>query len=231
MNTKTFVVILILASLVPCLALGAFASNIPSLAYERTSIAPDEIIRENISSIESIPQAASTATQTGAFRVAPVVKVRPVNDIVKKGTPGLIEFYFSNPTLNDIPLIADIYISVPSGMHVSGEGFSSGGAAGDIHGNFLVPPGSDRTLYMQVVGEKTGQAIVHTEVIYYPQNDKNNFQQLSLTHPFTVGSQDIPDNLKNGLDLTWIILVVVILGGVAIIYAVRRKSVVKIEEE
>jgi len=229
MNTKTLAVTLILAVLVPSLAFEASAGNGTSFAYQKMSVTSDGIVRENLSSAGSNPQASPSTTQTGVFRVAPVVKVRPVNDVVKAGSPGVVEFYFSNPTLNDLPLTADVYVSVPAGVHVTGEGFSSGGAAGDIHGNFIVPPGSDRTVYMDVVGEKPGQAIVHAEVMYYPQNDKNNFQQLSLTFPFTVVDASV--DLKNGLDLTWIILVVVVLGGVAIIYAVKRKSVVKIEEE
>jgi hypothetical protein len=228
MKTNALVVTLILAILVPSLAAGTIGNG-TSFAYEKTSITPHGIIRENVSSDESFSQTVPSVAQAGAFRIAPVVKVRPVNDVVEKGTPGLVEFYFSNPTLNDISLTADVYVSVPSGLHVSGEGFSAGGAAGDVHGNFIVPPGSDRTVYMDVVGEKTGQYIVHAEVMYYPQNDKDNYQQLSLTHPFTVAT-GTPD-LNNELGLTWIILVVVLLGGVAIIYAVRRRSVVKIEED
>ena len=228
MKTKTLEVILMLAILAPSLAAGAIG-NEASFAYEKASITPNGTIRENVSSEEPISQTTLSVAQTGSFRIAPVVKVRPANDVVEKGTPGLVEFYFSNPTLNDISLTADVYVSVPSGLHVSGEGFSAGGAAGDVHGNFIVPPGSDRTVYTDVIGEKTGQYIVHAEVMYYPQNEKDNYQQLSLTHPFTV-AKGTPD-LNTGLDLTWIIFVVVFLGGIAIIFAVRRRSLVKIEED
>lgn len=255
MKTKGLVIALILAFIAPCLALEDSASEGTSITYERTSIAPHGIIHENLSTVatdriiqenpsvtapvgiihenisaEPILQVTSSS-ETGAFRVAPVVKIRPVNDVIKKDTPGLIEFYFSNPSLNDISLTADVYVSIPSGIHVSGEGFSVGGAAGDVHGNFIVPPGSDRTVYMEIIGDKLGQAMVHTEVIYYPQNNKDNFQQLSLTHPFTIGPQDNLVGLENRLDLTWIVLVVVVLGGVAIIYAIRRRSIIKIEDE
>lgn len=232
MKTDTLVIGLILFTLVPSLALGAIANNGTSFAYENSSITSGGLVRENVSSPDPIVQTIQSTQSvpvTGAFRVAPVVKIRPVNDVVKKGTSGLVEFYFSNPTLNDVSLTADVYVSVPSGLHVSGEGFSTGGAAGDVHGNFIVPPGSDRTVYLEAIGEKVGQYIVHAEVMYYPQNDKDNYQQLSLTHPFSV--ETATRDMNNGLDLTWIILVVVVLGGVAIIYAVRKRSVIKIEED
>jgi len=176
--------------------------------------------------------------QTGEFRVAPIVKIRPVNDVVTKDTPGLIEFYFSNPTINDVDLTVDIYVSVPAGVHVSGEGFSTGGAAGTIHGHFVVPAGSDRTIYMNVVGEKVGKQMVHAEVIYYPGNDKDNFQQISLTHPFDIKEPvelrdlgGINSILQLQINPMWVILIAVTLGGIAIIFGMRRRPPkVEIEE-
>ncbi len=183
-----------------------------------------------------IPVQSTPTTPIGKFRMAPTVKIRPVNDVVTKDSPGLIEFYFSNPTVNDVDLTADVYVSVPAGVHVSGEGFSTGGAAGTVHGHFVVPPGSDRTIYMNVVGEKVGQHIIHAEVIYYPGDDKDNYQQISLTHPFTIKEpvklSEITNELQQPVNPMWIILIAVVLGGIAIIFAVRRKPpTIKIEEE
>lgn len=133
--------------------------------------------------ITETPKHTSTP-ETGKFRLPPVVKIRPVNDIIKKDDPGLVEFYFSNPSLNDLALTADVYVSVPAGVHVSGEGFSTGGAAGTVHGQFQANPNIDKTVYMNIVCEKVGRHMVHTEVIYYPGDNKDSFQQISLTHPF-----------------------------------------------
>ncbi len=168
------------------------------------------------------------------FRVAPIVRIRPVNDVVTKDKPGLVEFYFSNPTINDVPLTVDVYVSVPSGVHVSGEGFSVGSAAGTIHGHFVVPPGSDRTVYMNVVGEKIGKYLIHVEVIYYPGTKKNDYQQISLTHPFDIKepTQNIVKGLSHPISLNWIIFTAVVLGGIAIIFGmVRRPPKIEIEEK
>ncbi len=170
----------------------------------------------------------------GVFRVAPIVRIRPVNDVVTKDKPGLVEFYFSNPTINDVPLTVDVYVSVPSGVHVSGEGFSVGSAAGTIHGHFLVPPGSDRTVYMNVVGEKVGKYLIHVEVIYYPGNKKNDYQQISLTHPFDIRepAPNIVKGLNHPISLSWIVFAAVVLGGIAIIFGmIRRPPKIEIEEK
>ena len=73
------------------------------------------------------PQATETAAK---FRVGPTVKIRPVNDEINKSTDGLIELYMDNPSLNDVTLNVDARISVPSGIHVYGQGFGEAGAAG-----------------------------------------------------------------------------------------------------
>ncbi len=187
--------------------------------------------------LQSPPKPVSNASsQPNGFKIAPVVEIRPVNDVVTKNNPGLIEFYFSNPSINNVVLTVDVYVSVPSGVHISGEGFSAGGAAGTVHGHFVVPPGSDRTVYMNVVGEKVGNHIIHAEVIYYPGNDKNDFQQISLTHPFYI-KEPVKFNaneikiLQQPINPMWIILIAVILGGIAIIFGMRRKPPkVEIEE-
>lgn len=202
--------------------------------YVNATLTPISSQFTPISSPSSEPAAPAAPTQPSKFRVAPIVKIRPVNDVVTKNNPGLIEFYFSNPTINDVVLTVDVYVSVPAGVHVSGEGFSTGGAAGTIHGHFVVPAGSDRTVYMNVVGEKIGNHIIHAEVIYYPRNNRDNFQQISLTHPFDikepvefVGTK----MLQQTVNPMWIILIAVVLGGIAIIFGMRRKPPkVEIEE-
>jgi len=192
-----------------------------------------------------------TSTPTGKFREGPVVRLRPVNDIVSKSEPGIIEFYFSNPAINDVELTAEVYISVPSGIHIETTGFALEEAAGTFHGLLKVPPGTGRTIYAYIYGEKVGDHIIHAEVKYYPGNNKDDYHPVSLTHVFKIveptTKEDIKkhivkketnkDNtvitiLQQPINPMWIILIVIFLGGIAIIFAVRRKPpTIKIEEE
>jgi len=139
------------------------------------------------------PTAEPTVTETptpapteAKFRVGPTVTLRPVNDVIDKSQDGLVELYMNNPSLNDVTLTADVQVKVPSGIHVYGEGFGYGAAAGTVAGKFTVPPGTVRTIHINIKAEKTGDFNIHFTGLYWPGDDKDAFQQISLTHPLTV---------------------------------------------
>lgn len=161
---------------------------------------------ENTTANETSPQAETTKsiaeTETASttesepveeiplgeqkFRVGPTVVLRPVNDVITKDGDGLVELYMDNPSLNDVTLNVDARISVPSGLHVYGQGFGQAGAAGTVYGTFTVPPGSARTISLNIKGDKTGTFTVHFSGLYWPGDNKDNYNPISLTHPFTV---------------------------------------------
>lgn len=128
----------------------------------------------------------SAPIKEGKFRVGPTVRLRPLNDNINKSADGIVELYFDNPTLNDVTLNVDARISVPSGIHVYGQGFALADAAGVVYGVFEVPPGSVRTIYVNIKAEKTGSFNVQFSGLYYPGQNKDNYQPISLTYPFTV---------------------------------------------
>ncbi len=80
----------------------------------------------------------------------------------------------------------DARISVPAGISVSGQGFAQAGAAGTVYGTFSVPPGSVRTIYIDIKGDKVGSHTVHFSGLYWPGDNKDNYNPISLTHPFVV---------------------------------------------
>jgi hypothetical protein len=120
------------------------------------------------------------------FRVGPTVILRPVNDVVTENEDGLVELYIDNPSVNDVSLNVDARISVPSGIQVYGQGFGQAGAAGTVYGTFSVPPGSARTIYIDIKGDKVGSFTVHFSGLYWPGDNKDNYNPISLTHPFEV---------------------------------------------
>ena len=189
MNMNKLVVICI-----TCLCIAA----IPAIAQENnTTTNGDET---NVTATPTVTPTANetnvnetnvTETPTPApteakFRVGPTVTLRPVNDVIDKSQDGLVELYMNNPSLNDVTLTADVQIAVPSGIHVYGEGFGYGGAAGTVAGKFTVPPGTVRTIHINIKADKVGDFTVHFTGLYWPDGDKDAFQQISLTHPLTV---------------------------------------------
>ena len=140
--------------------------------------------------VEATPEPTPTPTATPMFRIAPTVILRPVNDVISKSQSGLIELYMNNPSLNDVTLTADVQISVPSGLSVNGDGLGYGGAAGTVAGKFTVPPGTVRTINIYIKGERAGVFTIHFTGLYWAGDDKDGFQQVSLTHRLTVTDPD-----------------------------------------
>ncbi len=144
----------------------------------------------------TIQQTLSTIVVEGKFRVGPTVRIRPLNDNINKSADGIVELYLDNPGINDVPLTVDARISVPTGIHVYGQGFALADAAGVVYGVFEVPPGSVRTIYVNIKAEKTGSFYTQFSGLYYPGQNKDNYQPISLTYPFTVYEPSPDPNSK-----------------------------------
>jgi len=218
-------------------------SAIPAMAQENDTAA-------NVTNVTATatpttePTVAETVTPEpteAKFRVGPTVTLRPVNDVINKSQDGLVELYMYNPTVNTVTLTADVQVSVPSGIHVYGAGFGSGGAAGTVAGTFTVPPGASRTIQINIKSEKTGTSTVHFTGLYWPGDDKDAFQQISLTHPLTVKEPSPkpldPKPTEGGnkeLPYTYIIvgcLAVIAIVVIAMMLRKPPKTEVVIEEE
>lgn len=135
---------------------------------------------------ENVEETKGTTTVEQKFRIGPTVVLRPVNDVITKDEDGLVELYIDNPSLNDVTLNVDARISVPSGIHVYGQDFAQTGAAGTAYGTFSVPSGSARTISIDLKGDKVGSYTVHFSGLYWPGDNKDDYNPISLSHPFTV---------------------------------------------
>jgi len=124
------------------------------------------------------------------FRVDPTITLRPVNDVINKSQNGIVELYMNNPSLNDVALNADVQIIAPSGISVSGDGFGYGGAAGTVAGKFTLPPGTVRTIHININGERTGTFTLHFTGLYWAGDNKDAYQQVSLTHRLVISDSD-----------------------------------------
>lgn len=141
--------------------------------------------RGNVVGQSTVEQPTIKATE-GKFRVGPTVRIRPLNDIINKSADGIIEIYFDNPAVNDLPLTAEIHITAPSGINVYGQGFGEAQAAGVLYAKMVIPPGTVRMAYINVKAEKTGNFYAQLSGLYYAGENKDNYQPLSLTYPFSV---------------------------------------------
>ena len=228
----------------------------PSIAQENNTTAQNINTTSNETNVTNVTTISTNETTTeenttesvisepteAKFRVGPTVTLRPVNDVIDKSQDGLVELYMNNPSLNDVTLTADVQISVPSGIHVYGEGFGYGGAAGTVAGKFVLPPGTVRTIHINIKSEKTGTFTVHFTGLYWPGDDKDAFNQISLTHPLTVkepspNPMDTKPTSESGMEelpYSYIVigsLAVIAIMFVAIVIRKPPKVDVVIEEE
>lgn len=149
-------------------------------------VAMAEDVNSSTTQQPDITAQQSSIPVDGKFRTGPTVRIRPLNDNINKSADGIVELYFDNPSINDVPLTVDARVSVPTGIHVYGQGFGMADAAGVVYGIFEVPPGSVRTIYVNIKAEKTGDFFAQFSGMYYPGKNKDAYQPLSLTYPFTV---------------------------------------------
>ncbi|RJS70340.1 hypothetical protein CW714_07470 [Methanophagales archaeon] len=123
------------------------------------------------------------------FRVGPIVKLRPLNDVACPREDGLIELYMSNPSLNDVTLTTEVWVEIPSGIHVTGEGFTADVAAGVAHALFEVTPGTSKNIHVNIkpIGSyEDKEVFIHAYGYYWPGHNKDNSYPISLTHPFKI---------------------------------------------
>lgn len=183
------------------------------------------------------------------FRVGPVVKVRPVTDVITEDSDGLIEAFVSNSSLNDVTLTFDVWVSVPAGYHLYSEGWAVSASTGTVYGSLRVQPGTAKTVYLYLKADQSAvgrEDFIHLSAVYYPGENKNNYQTISLTHPFRVLSASPdpysskptnPEQFSTDTDTdqfpSWewwqlTLLASTILGGIAVVVAAGKKANVTI---
>ncbi|MCZ7401060.1 MAG: hypothetical protein O8C61_02430 [Candidatus Methanoperedens sp.] len=236
------------------LTLPAIAEQNAANATNETNATVTPTVTPNITITPIATQTISPTPTTiieKKFRVGPVVSLRPVNDIITEKEAGQVELQMTNPSLNDVTLHVDAWVSVPSGVHIYGQGFGAAASAGTAYGTFDVLPGQMVTIQINIVPEKRGNFFASFTGLYYPDDDKDKNQPISLTHPFTVnGIPSIPTPIPTSTPIQspqedgftgWVkshstevsVSVFVVLVGIGVMFALGRKppkSEVNIEQ-
>jgi PGF-CTERM protein len=176
-----------------------------------------------------IGDTTSIAVIEEKFRVGPTVVLRPVVNVIGKGQDGIVELYISNPSSNDVVLHMEAHVIVSAGIHVYSEqhvwATTAGGAYSPL---FEVPPGTERTFLIHIKADKTariGECPLHFGGLYYPGNNKDLYNQISLTYPVTVKEPSmevptpIPTPLEPGFEAVF-----TIAGLLAVAYLLRRRK-------
>lgn len=166
--------------------------------------------------------------------------MRPVTDVIDSSRDAIVELYMDNPSLNDVTLHADVRVSVPGGIHIHGENFGLAGAAGTVYGRFDVPPGTVRTIAVLIKADESARLGPYTlqfSGLYYPGDNKDLYNPISLTYPITVkepskkpesAEPSNPEDLPEGAELPAKGVpgfdAILAIGAIAIIILLLRKK-------
>jgi len=170
------------------LASPALSQTNETTANQTTTATVTATTTPTVVATTAAPTATAAAT-TGKFRVGPSVTLRPVTEVIEANQDGIVELFMNNPSLNDVTLNVDARISVPSGIHVYGQSFGEAAGAGVVAGTFSVPPGTSRTIIVVIKADSSARIGSHTlqfTGLYWPDDNKDAFQPLSLTYSVTV---------------------------------------------
>ena len=167
------------------------------------------------------------------FRVGPTVALRPVVDVIEKKQDGIVELYINNPSLNDVVLCMEAQVMVPSGIHIYSEEYAWATAAGVAYAPlFEIPPGTVRAISLHIKADENariGSHTLHFSGLYYPWNNKDHCNPISLTYPVMVKeaseefstpiSGKTPAPIIPGFEAVF-----AIAGLLSIAYLMRRKK-------
>ncbi len=187
---KTIRILSVILLVFVSLAIPALSQNetTPVATTSTPNVTATTAVPTTVPPTTAVPTATAAVTP-GKFRVGPSVTLRPVTEVIEANQDGIVELFMNNPSLNDVTLNVDARISVPSGIHVYGESFGQGAGAGVVAGTFSVPPGTSRTIVVTIKADKSARIGSHTLMftgLYWPGDDKDNFQPLSLTYSVNV---------------------------------------------
>jgi len=176
----------------------SFSSKVVTFTVDGSSTDANGIWRKGGADVLSLKVMAdsygtsgpSTSGSDGSgFRENPTTRLRPVQDRITSDQDGIIEVFIVNPSVNEVTISVDIVIAVPSGVHVYGEGFACGATgAGACSGSFTILPAQSKTVVVNIKSDKIGSHIVHFSGYWWPGEDRDMRQPISLTHPFEVVS-------------------------------------------
>lgn len=163
------------------------------------TLVTEEDVKEDSLEKKEQTQIPITPTPTrNKFRVGPVVRLRPVIDVIRREQGGIVELFINNPSLNDEALNMELLVSVPSGLHIYSTKYAWSTVAGVAYAPHIeIPPGTARQISIHIKADeyaRIGSHTLHFSGHFWPGNNKDLFSPISLTYPIMIkeASKEIP---------------------------------------
>jgi len=152
-----------------------------------------QIIKVTLKSEGGSSSTMQNFNEEAQFRVGPIVKIDYQRTVINETGPGIVSFYFSNPTVNDVSLSGDVYIELPDGVYIDGGSwFTCHEDTGIAHAHFEVPPGKNTIATVRVYAERPGIYYLQGYVLYYPDHNKASYRIMHLSKRFVCEQPVVP---------------------------------------
>jgi hypothetical protein len=123
----------------------------------------------------------TTPIATGKiFSIAPSLSLTSTKTTAEATSPAIITLSMVNPVVNEVNLVVQPILKVPSGVDVIGSSFTLSGA-NQYTGLFTVRPGESNHVTIQITSEELGSKTIEAQMIYFPENNKQEYHQLQYT--------------------------------------------------
>lgn len=116
-------------------------------------------------------------------KVQPVVKLKTLDNKITDSTDGLIQIFVDNPSQNAL----NVDVSAVGNVYFFGTMFPLAGKKNNAGGNFIVPPGQQRTENIMIRSNILGTYIVQIYIEYYTEANRDVYpRKYSFKETFNV---------------------------------------------
>ncbi|WP_318566952.1 hypothetical protein [Salinigranum marinum] len=129
------------------------------------------------------------------FNQPPSVDLQTRELTVTQNTPGTVSLFVRNPAVNERTMIVDAQMGVGPGVYMVGSRLASGSGAGTVAATYEIPPGTSRTIELDIYPTEVRDMTVDGTVTYWPEGNREAYNILNPSFQFTVrGVPSPPDN-------------------------------------
>ena len=156
-----------------------FSFNAPVAGYV-------ELVVGEITRLITVAEPKPVQDSQGTMRVGPSVRLDTRQSEITSQQDAIIDLFWNNSSLNDLATRIEVSIDVPSGLYMYSQDGAVACAAGRCLGTFTAPPGSVRNMPIIVKADSAGNYFIHMSGRYWPANDRDNWNPISLSTPIRV---------------------------------------------
>jgi len=195
----------VMASVLVVLAVGGLLMA-PLTAFTGTAAAQSTNNSTATATPTATPTATATATPTDSgpvrFNQPPSVDLQTRELTITQDTPGTVSLFVRNPAVNERTMIVDAQMDVGPGVYMVGSRLASGSGAGTVAATYEVPPGTSRTIELDIYPTEVRDMTVDGTVTYWPEGNRDAYNLLNPSFQFTVeGAPSPPDDPEGNRSL------------------------------